>query len=351
MTTDSIADSNTSSSPLDAVPNVGYKTSDSRKQTERGIGLAGDTDGQIHLNSETNPLRTPAYCQKFSTSEATEEDKALIRLLSFLESANCSRYVFDGILCWIEDTHIRCGDKFFRKKHKRRERFMEPLWKRINYPKPSKYLVPLEYPRQKDVVIPPSEKSIHTIVFDLVHQLQRVLQNPNRTSKEKTVMDDDDPYGPYKPNELITNVQDGLVFQKTQERHASEPNTMVIGLIAYIDKTHATQNGKYTAEPVVVVPSFFTASEQQNPDNQIILGLVCDMERKSSAVKKKLDKGAPCRNYHAQLRSIHQALSEIHKRGGLWMELNFHGLKKVMKVALPLIVITGDAKSQDNLAG
>ena len=87
-----------------------------------------------------------------------------------------------------------------------------------------------------------------------------------------------------------------------------------------MDKTHATGDGRFTAETVVMVPSFFKEGEMRKPQRQIILGMITDMERKSSAAKYILDNGSPCRNYHAQLSVILQALTSISERGGLWMK-------------------------------
>jgi hypothetical protein len=84
---------------------------------------------------------------------------------------------------------------------------------------------------------------------------------------------------------------------------------------------------------------------------QLILGLIADMEQKSSAMKQTLAKGAPCRNYHKQLELILQALNRIQECGGLWMEIPWLGGIKLVKVFFPVILMLGDLKSQDNIAG
>ena len=58
-----------------------------------------------------------------------------------------------------------------------------------------------------------------------------------------------------------------------------DPDAFVVGLICYMDKAHATGDGRYTSEPVVVVPSFLTETQMRKSRRQIILGTIADMER------------------------------------------------------------------------
>ena len=137
------------------------------------------------------------------------------------------------------------------------------------------------------------------------------------------------------------------IFSNGRFRNTGKTKTLSL-LVCY----HTWINAEWiNAEPVVMVPSFLTMSEMRKPNRQIILGLITDMERKSSAAKYVHDRGSPCLNYHAQLSLIHDGLLRIQKRGGLWMRLRIHGIKKVVKLILPVLMIKGDAKSQDNIAG
>ena len=283
----------------------------------------------------------------------SEDDRALTLLLLILCSAGRPNYLFDQIVSWARETYIRCGPSFFETKQPKRETVVSRFSKNklSDFPKPGRIAVPLEYTEKQGTLIPSSEKSIKTVVFDFIHQLQRVLQDPEVSKPVNTILDKDDPYKPYEPNLLLENIQDGMVFQKTVEKYKCDKDEFVVGLICYTDKTHATQDGRFTAEPVVMVPSFLTLSEMRKPERQIILGLVSDLDRKSSAAKHIQSKGAPCRNYHSQLRVLFQALHRIHEKGGLWMRLRLHGHERVVKLILPLIAIKGDAKSQDNLVG
>ena len=219
------------------------------------------------------------------------------------------------------------------------------------FPPPKEVPIPMEYANKRNLVVPSSEKRINAIVFDLIHQLRRVIQDPEATSSENTILDRDNTYQPYKPNRFIEKIQDTRVFQETVCKYKDDPDVFVISLLAYTEKTHVTGDGRFCAEPVVMVPSFLKLSKMRKAKRQMILGLISDMDQKSSSVRATLSTASPCRNYHAQLSVIVENLREIQKQGGVWMKLRMHGIEVVKRVILPLLVFKGDAKSQDNIVG
>ena len=206
------------------------------------------------------------------------------------------------------------------------------------FPPPKEVPIPMEYANKRNLLVPLSEKRINAIVFHFIHQLRRVIQDPEATSSENTILDRDNPYQPYKPNRFIENIQDARVFQETVCKYKDDPDVFVIGLLAYTDKTHVTGDGRFCAEPVVMVPSFLKLSEMREAKRQMILGLISDMDQKSSSVRATLSTGSPCRNYHAQLSVIVENLREIQKQGGVWMKLRMHGIEVVKRVILPPLV-------------
>ena len=173
---------------------------------------------------------------------------------------------------------------------------------------------------------------------------------------ENVILNKDDPFKPYVTNDLISNIQDGEAYQETvKEIHEQPENQNIPILIAclklYIDKTHTDLMGKYTGEPLLGVFTFLTLACQGQVEFQIFLGMVADMDRKSSAVKQTLETGAPCRNYHNQLHVILQALTRIQAQGGIWMKIAWNGKVTNVKVIIPVLLVTGDTKSQDCIAG
>ena len=235
----------------------------------QGKGSSSD-DHVIDENSKDNPLEFPVYLEQ-NGLRFSEDDKALLRLAILLRNAGCPKFMFDAILAWIDSTNECCGSRFFNKKHPRRKGFMAKFEKRgFDFPKPKIVTVPMEVTTKKDIIVPDSEKSVDTVIFDFVHQLRRVLQDPEATSKDKTILCDDDPYRPYIPNKCLENIQDCHVFQRTVRKYRHDNDTFVVGLLSYMDKTHATGDGRFNAEPVVMVPSFLTMSEMRKPNRQII---------------------------------------------------------------------------------
>ena len=275
----------------DVGPPVGHdvenhrQTLDNEEEDDQDKSVSDDEDHVINENSKDNPLEFPLYLEH-NGLRFTEDDKALLRLAILLRNAGCPKFMFDAILAWIDSTKESCGSQFFNKKHPRRKGFMAKLEKRgFDFPNPKIVTTPMEFTTKKNIFVPESEKSVDTVIFDFVQQLQRVLQDPEATSKDKTILYDDDPYRPYKPNKHLENIQDGHVFQRNVRKYRYDSDAFVVGLLSYMDKTHATGDGSFNAEPVVIVPSFLKMSEMQKPNRQIILGLITDMERKSSAAK------------------------------------------------------------------
>jgi hypothetical protein len=210
--------------------------------------------------------------------------------------------------------------------------------------------IALEHPKDncRGYRVPTSEKTITTPTFDIVHQIRRILQDPVLFNPANVILNKDDPFAPYEPNDSISNIQDGAAYQATEKEIRARPeNQGILILIAclkfYIDKTHTDLMGKYTGEPLLAVFTFLTLACQGQVDFQIFLGMVADMDRKSSAVKQTLETGAPCRNYHNQLHVILQALTRIQERGGIWMKIVWNGVVRNVKVIPTFLLLTGDS--------
>ena len=174
-------------------------------------------------------------------------------------------------------------------------------------------------------------------------------------NQANVILDKDDPFKPYVQNHVISNIQDGSAFIATLKQILEQPENQGIPILVsclklYIDKTHTDLMGKYTGEPLLAVFTFLTLACQGQVDFQMFLGMVADMDRKSSAVKQTLETGGPCRNYHNQLHVILQALSRIQEQGGLWMKIAWNGVITNVKIIIPVLLVTGNTKSQNCMA-
>jgi hypothetical protein len=214
----------------------------------------------------------------------------------------------------------------------------------------------IQSPREKKIRVPSSHKVISAISFDFLHQASRILQDPDLFNKDTILYNSDDPFQKPTVNGNVSNVHDGSVFQETMDSIYSMPENKDVSILVapfklYADKTHTDHFGKYNAEPLVAEFTFLKPHLQGQVQFQMLLGLIADMEQKSSAMKYTLERGMPCRNYHAQLKIILQALNRIMARDGFWVQIPWNGNVHNVKVYFILLLVLGDAKSQDNLAG
>ena len=334
---------------------------------------AGNFDNQINNNTSDNPMKIPVYSSFFTNAdranfggkevigrEQTNRDQAYLRLILLLDHANVPLYLFDSIMVWLKHTTRTCGTKFIEVNHPSRQTFLESYWGKMRFPRPQSFPVPLEFPnpkkKKKQFRVPSSHKVINAISFDFLHQASRILQDPSLFNKDTVLYNNDNPFTRPMPNFFIQNVHDGSVFQETVKTIYSMPENQDIPILLapfklYADKTHTDHFGKYNAEPLVAEFTFLKPELQGQMEYQLLLGLVADMEQKSSAMKRTLERGMPCRNYHEQLRTIIQAINRIMARDGFWVEIPWNGTVRKVKVYFILLLILGDAKSQDNLVG
>ena len=250
-------------------------------------------------------------------------------------------------------------------KHPSRECFLKALEKKYGLVAPTPVPVPLEHDSD-DPNITECQKKMTVYRFSFKQQLLRILNNPDYMQVEKMVVNRDNLFGVYCPNEYLTEVQDGLVYQLFQEE-LKEPieqdNWLLIGMILYIDKTRNDTKGRFCLEPVILYLTILDRETCAKYTAQILLGYINDMDLSSSAYKKSTNshpenKGQSCRNYHRQLRAMLLEVIEMQNvhnlyRAKIWIfDKNASIYHNQVCKLLPFIVfIQGDAKSQDNIVG
>ena len=178
--------------------------------------VPGETQKKIDRNSKECPLDFPKFLVGASDMNLDDDEAALMSLMIILCQAGCPKYLFNSILAWTRDTYSRCCSSFFEQNHRTRNSFIKRFTKKgFVFPKPTVQPVALEYTKKRGIVVPESEKTINTVVFDFISQLQRVVQDEKATRQENTILAKEDPYKPYTPNHKIQNIEDGDVFRRT----------------------------------------------------------------------------------------------------------------------------------------
>lgn len=196
--------------------------------------------------------------------------------------------------------------------HPTREKFLGELGTRLGMSPPEPVTVPLEHDTT-DHNTPKAMKSTTIYRFNYDEQLLRILNNPHLMQMSNMVVNKDNPFSRYIPNEYLQEVQDGWVYQSLldlvqHEIEKEHDKFFVVGHLIYVDKTHTDLKGRFCLEPVVAYLTILNRETRAKFESQILLGYINDLDLSSSAYKKsnntKKNRGRSCRNWHTMMEKL-----------------------------------------------
>ena len=201
----------------------------------------------------------------------------------------------------------------------------------------------------------------HTIMvqrWPIAKLLQDYLLDLQLFGNKLNLVNVQDPFGKYVPQNPDTDREllAGQWYSRTWDAKIADPaKEFLLVLELYLDKTGRTASLKsYCGEPVIMSTPLLNQACRQNARAWRLLGLIEDLDTYSSAKKsqqsgRKKEKGRTMRDYHNILRVILQELIGIQQDGGICLYVRMGEEVRYVKVIPVLSVITGDAKSGDNL--
>ena len=169
----------------------------------------------------------------------------MLALLKDFEGMGCPMNAFDRVMKWASEAH-RAGFEFPPQAPKRKS-FVVQLLKKFNMQE--------QLPKIKSVKLEGWEPEyVDVVCMDFKSQIRSLLTDPVLMDMEKLSVNPEDPFGnPYIHDNEIDEVTSAAWYRYTYEKEITDKglqNTMLIGIILYIDKTHIDSFGHFSLEPV-----------------------------------------------------------------------------------------------------
>ena len=276
-----------------------------------------------------------------------------------LTRAELSLKMFDIVVAFIEKHNGRTFPQ--NQILKCRDALLEDL--RKLFPTPEAEAIPVAMETGNEDLAPEGYQRIprHTVMvqrWPIAKLLQDYLLDLQLFGNKLNLVNVQDPFGKYVPQNPDTDREllAGQWYSRTWDAKIADPaKEFLLVLELYLDKTGRTASLKsYCGEPVIMSTPLLNQACRQNARAWRLLGLIEDLDTYSSAKKsqqsgRKKEKGRTMRDYHNILRVILQELIGIQQDGGICLYVRMGEEVRYVKVIPVMSIITGDAKSGDNL--
>ena len=152
-----------------------------------------------------------------------------------------------------------------------------------------------------------------------------------------------------RDNSTILDFFNGTSFRNAEKRLLSDKeNEMIVPICLFIDKTHATENGRFMCEPVSMCLMLYDLETRNKPEASRTIGYIinqADVENKDATPYMKL------LDYHECLGEILRPLLKFQLSNGFKWRIPFKGTIFEMTIKTPILFIAGDNEGMDKLAG
>src|SRR5688572_30355414 len=125
-------------------------------------------------------------------------------------------------------------------------------------------------------------------------------------------------------------------------------NEMIVPICLFIDKTHASENGQFTCEPVSMCLMLYDVETRNLPQCWRTLGYIlnqADSEKKAMTPYMKL------LDYHKCLHKVLKPLLQLQLANGFSWRIPYKGCIHDVIMKIPIMFIAGDNEGLDKLAG
>jgi len=265
-----------------------------------------------------------------------------IELLRLLKRRGVPLCLYDEIMNWAHKSS-KYKNFDFTKKPNLRKTVIESLFTRYD-------LNGLK-PQRKTLKLPSTDKEVEVIIHDIHQCIYSILCDPDLNQDEKYYFKDyDSPLIPMeRDNNTIYDFFNAKAFKDAEKMYRNNPdNEIIVPICLFIDKTHATENGRFTCEPVSMCLMLYDVETRNLPQSWRTIGYVLnqsDSENKQETAHLKLV------DYHECLNTILQQLKEFQEKDGFKWRIPFKGKVYEVIMKTPILFIAGDNEGLDKIAG
>ena len=277
------------------------------------------------------------------------KQSSIVKLMKLLDDMNCPDYALSSILNWVAD--VQDNNHNFESTPRNRAANIQWMRKMLEN---ANQLLPIAVP----TAISPTQ-SMDVVCFDFVSQLLSLVQDRNKMVQCNLVIDVNDPISLpsrsfHKPiGEVIDGVAYREAYNVAQLRHQMTGSTrplLVIPICCWGDATHIDQHSRFKLEPWSFSPLIFTEEIRRDAEFWRVLGYL-NVLKLSSAQRKGIGRGEPCRIYHKQLSVILKSLRHSQTRlQNVNVPLGPHKSMWV-DIVCPLLYVIADTEGADKMCG
>jgi len=201
-----------------------------------------------------------------------------IELLQILKWKGIPLCVFEEIMNWANKS-VRYKSYNFAQPFYSRKTVIKTLfyWYDLNGLKPTKIALTL----------PSNNQIVDVVVHDVKQCIYSLLCDPFLNQEDKYYFKDfPTPKIPKnRDNSIITDFYNGKSFCDAETTYLSETkvNEMIVPICLFVDKTHATENGRFTCEPVSMCLMLYDVETRNLPQSWRTIGYIinqADSEKK-----------------------------------------------------------------------
>jgi hypothetical protein len=239
-----------------------------------------------------------------------------IELLRILKRKGVPLCLFDEIMNWANKS-VRYKSYNFAEDPFTRKTVIESLF--------SRYDLHGIKPQKKLIYLPSTEQEVEVVIHDVKQSIYSILSDPLLNQENKYYFKNfDSPKIPLdRDNSIICDFYNAQSFQDAEEMYLTDKeNEIIVPICLFIDKTHATENGRFTCEPVSMCLMLYDAETRNLPNCWRTLGYImnqAESEKKQSTAHLKIE------DYHECLSEILRPLLALQLENGIAWRIPFKG--------------------------
>ena len=245
------------------------------------------------------------------------EDYSMFELIQILDSHRCPRKMVGEIINWCHNSQLQGVDDFGNLPRQRSTftKKIENSMKKVGVttPSPSVQWVQLESTPEC------GRQTVPVITWDFEEQLRSLLSDMTLFSDLNNLIVH--PTNPFLPvPETMQDLVGQWYIQTAKERGITgEDGRLLMGVVFGQDRAHASDNGRWSVEPVLVTSDFLSPAARENPNAWRIIALIPFLNDKSNAqatiAKNRVDSQcASIKNYHVCLKAAYASVAKLHGR-------------------------------------
>ena len=292
------------------VPDCSIHDAESHRGDKTCDGLGSTSSGQnrscANFDTIDDDLSVDVLTCESSINESTKENSAKnvsrteVKLLDLLEEYNVPHSLYDKLMNWAAEgvsENFNFADACSRKQ----------LLSRLHR----------HYSDEEDVTmctylhngLNPELPVYH---FSFKYNIQRLLKDEFLMKESLWSFNHDSGYGELNSGSWWNHAENEYLRDKLERNNIDSTNHYICPIIVFDDKTHVTDKGTITAQPVLISIGNINMEKRKSANAWFLQGLI-PTNPLSPAEQKEYNKGTGCRttklkNYHESLRII---LSEL----------------------------------------